>query len=489
MANHQAQRGWAQAFGKALQDSNAVPELANMFNNHDKIILPHEPTEIISILKGSTALTDNFKALLNITHGLIQQITILEGDLDTTQQSLATSEQCVRTLISQLQPQQERASTHRLSTNPDKFTGMEQNITKRHQSYVTFEDKVVNCIEQDSHVFNNEFQRIHFIGGLLANDAYETVRDGLRTVKTNTDPTTWRWPTHTELLKYLHSIYATIDLTWDAKMQLDKLTMGTTPFPNFLSSFNRLADRCKYQPVQKVEALKLKVTQELLSNAILKGVNLGDDNYTAWCDLFQNTWKGMETIQHFKSMSDNKKKGTIPQPQHPQTPPSQTLQVNLPVTPNPDAMDLSAMRQGTHTQNAMRPPPGVDAREWCIKNRLCFYCKKPGHSLGDCNDKKTADQKRAQGQLPPRYPNTRNQPVGYQANGFQANGFQRNGFQYNGGFQPNNNYHHDPMQNRAIGFVDTNSVYSSAPASPTLAPTLTPSQSISRANTPSYQGN
>jgi hypothetical protein len=69
-------------------------------------------------------------------------------------------------------------------------------------------------------------------------------------------------------------------------MQLDKLTMGTTPFPNFLSSFNGLADCCKYQPIQKVEALKLKVTQELLSNAILKGVNLEDDNYTAWCNLF-----------------------------------------------------------------------------------------------------------------------------------------------------------------------------------------------------------
>jgi hypothetical protein len=157
MENHQAQRSWAQAFGKALQDSNAVPELANMFNSRNNIILPHEPTELISILKGSTALTDNFKALMNITHGPVQQTTRLDGNLNTTQQSLATSEQCVRTLISQLQPQQERASTHRLSTNPDKFTRMEQNITKRHQSYVTFEDKVISCIEQDSHAFHTEF--------------------------------------------------------------------------------------------------------------------------------------------------------------------------------------------------------------------------------------------------------------------------------------------------------------------------------------------
>jgi hypothetical protein len=151
----------------------------------------------------------------------------------------------------QVNPKNNMPSRPRLSVNPDKFSGTETNITKRHQSYVTFEDRASNCIEQDRHVFDTKFQRIHFIGSLLVHDAYEAVRDGLCTVKHDTDPSTWKWATYTSVFKYLRSIYATTNIAWNAKMELNKLSMGSLQFANFLSPFVLYANRCQQPPSQK----------------------------------------------------------------------------------------------------------------------------------------------------------------------------------------------------------------------------------------------
>ncbi|KAI1663259.1 hypothetical protein Ptr902_09607 [Pyrenophora tritici-repentis] len=362
---------------------------------------------------------------------------------------------------------------------------MENNITKRHQNYVTFEDKVTNCIEQDHYIFNTAFKCIHFIGSLLTDDAYESVRDGLRTVKNNTDPATWTWPTHVELLKHLHNLNATTDISWEAKMQLDKLTMGNTPFPNFLSTFNRLADRCKRQPVQKVELLKAKVSKDLLQNTILKGMELEDDEFDSWCKLFQKTWKGMETIKHINHMTEGKR----PVSNQATTPKTQPHPAAVTAAPHPDAMDLSAIRQPAHNHTA-RPPPGTDSRQWCTENSCCFYCKLPGHRLSECEEKKNTDNKRAQGLLParPQYNVTFPRPSRAPPAGFQF----YNGYTSRFNAPPLYPASHQtyPMQNRAHtgGFVDDNSIHSFA-ASPSASPSITPSQSISRSGTPHSQGN
>ncbi|KAI2483736.1 hypothetical protein Ptr902_06053 [Pyrenophora tritici-repentis] len=218
--------------------------------------------------------------------------------------------------------------------------------------------------------------------------------------------------------------------------------MGNTPFPNFLSTFNRLADRCKRQPVQKVELLKAKVSKDLLQNTILKGMELEDDEFDSWCKLFQKTWK-----------------------------------------------DLSAIRQPAHNHTA-RPPPGTDSRQWCTENSCCFYCKLPGHRLSKCEEKKNTDNKRAQGLLParPQYNVTFLRPSRAPPAGFQF----YNGYTSRFNAPPLYPASHQtyPMQNRAYtgGFVDDNSIHSFA-ASPSASPSITPSQSISRSGTPHSQGN
>jgi hypothetical protein len=486
MTEFKTQRTWALSLAQALQGT--ADELADMITTREDFCFDQDTSDLLQLLQSgtSTALGSNIVALLGVTNQILQHSAMVQGDLDRSQQSLATLQRQLELheRIAQLQSQSqpEKSFARRLSTNPDKFTGTETNIRKRHQSCITFEDKVISCIDQDRHFFDTEFKRIHFIGSLLVDDAYEAVRDGLRTVKSNVDPANWTWPTHLDLLKHLNNLYATTDLSWDAKMQLDKLTMGTSPFPNFLSNFNRLADRCKRQSMQKVELLKSKVSRDLLQNAILKGIEPEDDDFDAWCKLFQKTWKGMETIQHINSLTEHGKKGAASQQPFAKAP-----QASPTATPHPDAMDLSAIRQGAQNQNAMRPPPGADPRRWCADNNLCFYCKLPGHRLSDCEAKRAADRKRAQGlplstrqQFSNGYPrNSRNQLPGYQPNTFQQGS--ANNFSFDSG----------PMQNRAItgGFVEDGSIRSLTPTASAHGSSITPSQSISRALTPIDQGN
>ncbi|EFQ90373.1 hypothetical protein PTT_13055, partial [Pyrenophora teres f. teres 0-1] len=170
------------------------------------IVFDRNSARLIEALTASpvTDLSDGISTLVFIAQQTVQQNASLQGDLDRVNTHLQSVQQDLEQRQEQLQQlhgriaqlQESGVSNRRLSTNPDKFTGMENNITKRHQNYVTFEDKVTNCIEQDHHIFNTAFKCIHFIGSLLTDDAYESVRDGLRTVKNNTDPATWTWPTH-----------------------------------------------------------------------------------------------------------------------------------------------------------------------------------------------------------------------------------------------------------------------------------------------------
>ncbi|KAE8823769.1 hypothetical protein PTNB85_09894 [Pyrenophora teres f. teres] len=87
---------------------------------------------------------------------------------------------------------------------------------------------------------------------------------------------------------------------------------------------------------------------------------------------------------------------TQPHPAATATPPPA-----ITAAPHPNAIDLSAIRQPAHNHTA-RPPPGTDSRQWCTENSCYFYCKLPGHRLSECEEKKSTDNKRAQGLLPAR---------------------------------------------------------------------------------------
>ncbi|KAI0568379.1 hypothetical protein Alg215_12206, partial [Pyrenophora tritici-repentis] len=122
------------------------------------------------------------------------------------------------------------------------------------------------------------------------------------------------------------------------------------------------------------------------------------------------------------------------------------------------------------------------------------------HLLRDCPEKDRADQKRAQGFTParPQFGGASNFAQNYQTQFSQKphlqNGHPRtppsslqfNGFPQHSGGHPS--YSSLPMQNRAMGgFIEYGSVHSPTPLTPSSS--ITPSQSVSRTNTPQSQGN
>ncbi|PZC87771.1 hypothetical protein A1F95_11232, partial [Pyrenophora tritici-repentis] len=238
---------------------------------------------------------------------------------------------------------------------------------------------------------------------------------------------------------------------------LDKLNMGNTNFPNFLATFNRYANSSRRSATEKVDLLKLKVTPELLDRALTRKGSLAADDFSGWCALFQDIYADMEELQHYKSQAQRLQSNKTNAPdQHTQKAPQAP-------TPHPDAMDLGAVAQGRPHNTVMRPPPGIDSRQWCIDNGLCLYCKSTGHLLRDCPEKDRADQKRAQGFTParPQFGGASNFAQNYQTQFSQKphlqNGHPRtppsslqfNGFPQHSGGHPS--YSSPPMQNRAMG--------------------------------------
>jgi hypothetical protein len=175
-------------------------------------------------------------------------------------------------------------------------------------------------------------------------------------------------------------------------MELDKLYMANKPFANFLAQFTRLADRCQQQPIKRVELLKGKVTFELLDCTMAKGTRPERNDFNGWCTLFQTTIEDILEVQDFKSQNPTKTSAN----NHSQNYQNQKPQHTTTPAPHSDAMDLIAIssKPPGSAPNILRPPLGIDIREFCRSNNLCFYCKSTDHKLTECREKRDADQRR-----------------------------------------------------------------------------------------------
>jgi hypothetical protein len=56
------------------------------------------------------------------------------------------------------------------------------------------------------------------------------------------------------------------------------------------------------------------------------------------------------------------------------------------LTPPPDIGGGNPMQL-----DSARAAAKAAARAFCEANNLCFYCRKPGHMVAECNEKKAAD--------------------------------------------------------------------------------------------------
>jgi hypothetical protein len=130
MADLNTQHTCALSLAQALQGK--ADNLAGMITTREDFCFDQDTADLIELLqsKTSTALGSNIVALMDVANQILQHCTVAQGNLDRSQQALATLQQDYQQgqmqqlklhgLIAQLQlqtqPQQEKLSIYRYRT-------------------------------------------------------------------------------------------------------------------------------------------------------------------------------------------------------------------------------------------------------------------------------------------------------------------------------------------------------------------------------------
>ena len=282
------------------------------------------------------------------------------------------------------------STTRRISKDPDPFSGAEKDVAKRQQQFVVWRSQLNSCFAQDSAVFNDEQQKILHIASLLTGDAYEFHRTDFDTITANpTAADNWHWKTAAEVFKSLSTQFETMDLAQQASQKFDNLYMLNKPFQNFVAEFQTLAQRCSKTKAQKVEALKKKVSKELADKLSYQPLPPPKDDFDSWCTLCQQLYNNEQEFKHFENLKPNRP-AQFQAPQQYQRQPALTNTqehgtLAMTLTPPPDIRGGNSMQLDSAHAAAK-----AAARAFCGANNLCFYCRKSGHMVAECNEKKSS---------------------------------------------------------------------------------------------------
>jgi hypothetical protein len=221
----------------------------------------------------------------------------------------------------------------------------------------------------DEQIFSTELCHIQQIAGLFKDDAYETTKN---TSILSPPPPRWHWQTHKNVFKTMNDQYATLDLSRQAGIDFDNLWMTNMHFQNFIAEFSRLTTKVGKTDSQKVEALKVKVSQDLAGVSTNRSDKPGlatsrvgpscSKPYTRTCRK-RPIWTNFVAID-----------------QAPAVPVDAAEPTTSSDSTDSDAGDLMVL----DVRRGPRPSRGQ-----CAQQGLCFYCKQPGHSKDNCVEKRT----------------------------------------------------------------------------------------------------
>ncbi|EJT69025.1 hypothetical protein GGTG_13422 [Gaeumannomyces tritici R3-111a-1] len=168
--------------------------------------------------------------------------------------------------------------TKRSSQDPARFTGAEANVKTRQVAYEHFKEHVELCHAIDSDYYDTD---------LLSGGAFELYKDDFhKTAKNPDNQALWHWETLDHVWETLDRQYIVVDLF-------------AAPLPVFLAKFEALALRCKKTDVQKVDALELKVSDDI-TNVALGDKKPARDGYKGWVDFYQWFDEDVRRKQHDK---------------------------------------------------------------------------------------------------------------------------------------------------------------------------------------------
>ena len=316
-------------------------------------------------------------ALFNVlNNGIDYLINKHDADLARVEKSKEHLQNLVNQSVARLSVVHSSTDTsRRVTSDPDKFTAGQTNPKKRQTTYVNWRSQINRTFVVDEKVFNSELRRITHIAGLLGGDAYDLNRTKFETITENPfDPDLWHWRTTMQVFHELNSQYETLDLSRQMGIDFDKLSQDDKPFANFLAEFNSLAIHCRKTDEQKVEALRLKVEREISDIIAVDRNKPGRGDFAGWTKLCQDVYDDLQEKKHFDSLRNNRRTNDRPAPPLANRQPNHHQYQGEP-------MQLDAARAG-------RPN-----RDECRANNLCFYCKKPGHGIKECEEKRAADAK------------------------------------------------------------------------------------------------
>ncbi len=281
----------------------------------------------------------------------------------------------------------------------------------------------------DKAVFATEFQRVQYIGSMLTGDAYDLVREALDTIVTVPEtPADWEWESATALFEFLDTQYATQDLDRSAGQKFDLLQMTNKPYQNFIAEFEKLAQLAGKTPEQKVAALRMKVSREIMAVIMYRPNKPKKNQWPEWRTFCQEIYDDLEDDKHYTKLRNR----DLRQPQNAQAAgPAQTTSPTYasPAQPQPstqagdDPMQLDKV-------DSLGGPGAAARREYRRLHNLCFYCGG-AHAVRDCEEKKQNDAKF-------RRPT---QPTSFRGRGGMRGGYGRSTY-----YQPNQPAPHQAYQ-------------------------------------------
>ena len=294
------------------------PRVANWLITSNTALFTHDTSSLLTYFNATKPVdhaainhedvTSNIHQLATITEAILQDREAIEADktrLETENTILRTEKNVLQQTLSSVSQRartpEEDTYVRRKTTDDEVFTAKDKNIADRQQQYVTWRDKIITNFEVDQSFFRTEFSKIHHVASRLSGDAFEGVRDHIKTIKgpSDLDKTGWKWDTHKKLLQWLDSQYETLNMSRQAQQDLDKLLMNNKPFPNFLAQYTKHADRCGRSPEARVEDVKTKISDDMHKILTTRGCKAAKGDFAAFCAELQSIWEDMQEGAHY----------------------------------------------------------------------------------------------------------------------------------------------------------------------------------------------
>lgn len=159
--------------------------------------------------------------------------------------------------------------------------------------------------------------------------------------------------------------------------------MKGKPFQNFIAQFSTLVQKSGKTERQKVEALKLKVSDELQKATATQINTPGAEAFEEWCSFYQKLYNNQRDYEHLQ----RRKQDHGYQPRNLLSLPQRATATPVPApVPDGDPMILDAAR-------GQRELGRAQERQRRRELNLCFYCGSPGHQVDGCSEKAANDNK------------------------------------------------------------------------------------------------